>query len=84
MSVNTNITGQGITPTVKLNDKSFTPNKEKFALGIPNVSSNEKILTPIISETRALAMKNPASMMNNLVGLSLIILCIMPVRYEIL
>src|SRR5215204_3129044 len=81
ISVITNTTGQSNTPQVRLKEYE-SPNNRIFAGFHPNTSSSEKIFTPINSATIAFAIKNPDRMMNNLVGLSLRILCIMIRNYE--
>ena len=76
ISVITNSKGHNNTPHVKLKDNPFSPNKVKFTGGHPNTFSKENIFPPIHSAIKALATKNAVMPMNNLVGLSFKIDCI--------
>lgn len=63
-----NTMGHKSTPTVMLKD-SLLPKTSKEIGVNPNVFSTEKILTPINSATKALAIKNEPSNKNNTVRL---------------
>jgi hypothetical protein len=73
MSVIINTTGHSKTPAVKLKEK-LSPKNLRFKGSIPIVFSSENILVPTNSAINALAINNPARIMNSLVGLWLIIL----------
>jgi hypothetical protein len=75
ISVMIKTTGHSKTPAVRLNEKLF-PKSRRSAGAIPSDFSSENNFTPMISAIKALAIKNPPSMMNNLVDLSLIMLWI--------
>ena len=51
-------TGHKRTPAVRLKDRLFSPKNERFKGSKPSHFSNENILTPINSASRALATKN--------------------------
>jgi hypothetical protein len=73
-------TGQSSTPQVRL--KEYVPPNKWMAAGFhPSVVSREKIFTPINSAIRAEVRKIPARMINNLVGLFLMIVWIIQVKY---
>jgi len=76
----TNTTGHNNTPQVRL--KEYSPPNKRMAAGFqPSVASRENIFTPINSAIRAVEIKIPARMMNKRVGLSLMIVWIIEVKY---
>jgi hypothetical protein len=75
-----NTTGHNSTPAVRLNENLF-PNIGISSGEIPRVFSSEKIFTPITSAISALAIKKPPRIKNNLVGLLLMIVRIIGIKY---
>ena len=67
----TNTTGHKRTPAVILKPKPSTPNKVSSSGSMPIVDSNEKILIPMNSATKALVTKNPPSIINKVCALFL-------------
>ena len=66
MSVMMKITGQSITPAVRLNPSPSTPSIVKSNGSKPKVASKENIFPPIISATNAVVTNMPANTVNSL------------------